>query len=483
MKRTNNTKTRIIAAILGIITVFSVTSVAATTSASAAEVPQQSMSQLEKDLREFKDMSLEKAIKMFEDKVPGGFLFTPTLRDLLGGLFEKQDSKPSIDSISADVNKLFDQIKSFENNMKKELNDVLDTKLFSYTAFHPMNSIIAGINNDMTSFKNGKYTDIQKLGKIAALIGSNNDWNKDNHALVKFATVTNELNNSNFLGKENMFQTIYNHFKSKVMLSGEAYDLAKPIADKIMKNYMAAYVVLMQSLTAQLRIAEMKDRSGIDQEDLRNICLDKPTIITRINYLNKNVFGTVKTVDGKEQLDNSNTVFKKYDDVFNKKNFDRLVLINKGNDDHRLTKASALYNGDVKASDWKDAADIFNKWVKDSKVMSRESVYALAKYANQKGKTIREFLTENGFDLKNVPKNAKLITYSATADEEVTVKSIFSAFIVRNWFHTEYKGVNIDVKNAKEENCRLWNSGYNLWNGSGMKKMESHPSSGLAACF
>ena len=483
MKRTNNIKTRMIAAILVIITVFSAFAATAVTSASAAEAPQQSMSQLEKTLREYKDMGLEKAIKMIEDKIPGGFLLTPTLRDLLSDLFEKQENKPSIDSISEDINKLFEKIKSFEDNMKKELNNVLDAKLFSYTSFQPLNSIIAGMNNDMNSFQNGKYTDAQKLGKIAALVGNNNDWNKDNHGFVKFTTITDELNNSNFLGKENMFQTIYNHFKSRVMLSGEAYDLAKPVADKIMKNYMAAYAVLMQSLTAQLHVAEMKDRSGINEEDLLNICVDKDTIITRINYLNKQVFGTVKTVDGKEQLDNSDTVFKKYDDVFNKKNFDRLVIVNKGNDNHKLTRAVAMYNGDVKARDWKDAADIFNQWVKDGKVMSRESVYELAKYANQKGKTIREFLTENGFDLKKVPQNAKLITYSATADEEVTAKSIFSAFIVRNWFHTEYKGVNIDAKNAKEESCRLWNSGYNLWSGSGLSKMESHPSPGAATCF
>lgn len=483
MKKTNSIKTRIIAAILGTITAFSVVSVAATTSVSAAQAPQQSMSQLERDLREYKDMCLEKAIKTFEDKVPGGFLFTPTLRDILGNLFEKKESRPSIESVSADINKLFEEIKSFEDNMKKELSNVLDTKLFSYTAFQPLNSIITGINNDMTSFKNGKYTDVQRLGKIAALIGNNNDWNKDNHAFVKFTTVTNELNNSNFLGKENMFQTIYNHFKSRSMLSGEAYDQAKPVADKIMKNYMAAYVVLMQSLTAQLQVAEMKDKSGIDQEDLRNICLDKATVITRINFINRQVFGAVKTVDGKEKLDISDTIFKKYDDVFNKEKFDRLVIINKGADNHKLTKAAAMYNGDVNASDWKDAAEIFNKWVKDGKVMTSKSACALAKYANQKNKTIREFLTENGFDLKNVPKNAKLVTCNATADEEITAKSIFSAFIVYNWFHTEYKGIDIDAKNAKEESSRLWNTGYNLWSGSGLGKMESHPSPGAAACF
>lgn len=483
MKKTNTIKTRMIAAILGTITVISTASAAAVTSVSAAEAPQYSTAQLEKELKEYKDYGLNKLIEMVDQKVPGGFLLTPVLKTVLGDLYEKNGDAASMESISADVNKLFEQIKSFEANMKKELGNVLDTKLFDYTSFQPLNSVIAGINNDMNSYKTGKYTDRQRLGKIAALIGSNCDWNKDNHAFVKFTTITNELNNASFLGKNDMFQTIYNYFKSRVMLSGEAYDLAKPVADNVMKNYIAAYTVLMQSLTAQLKVAEMKDRSGIDEADLRNICLDKATIITRINYLNKQVFGTVKTVDGKQVLDNSNTVAKKYEDVFSKKAFDRMVLVDKGKDNHKLAKALFMNHSNLNASGYKNAAEEFNKWLKDGNNLSHETAMHLAEYAGAKGKTIREFLNENGFDLKKIPANAKLVTGGASADEEITFANAFKVATGSLYLHTEYKGINIDAKNPKEETVRLWNEGFNLWKGDGLGKFERHASSGVAACF
>lgn len=484
-------KTRIIAALLSAIASCSVITGSVTASVCAAATTQaqtqdgqQNMSRIEKDLRRLKDGGLDASVKLLEENVPGGALLTPFIKEIIGDLYEKKEESASLDSLSNDINKIYDQIKAFEDNMKQELSHVIDTKVFSYTAFHPLNSVIAGMNNDLRAIKNGNYTEMQKLGKIAALVGSNSDWNKDNHAFVKFTTVTNELNNANFLGKETMFQTIYNYFKTRCMLSGEAYDLAKPIADKIMKNYMAAYAVVMESLTAQLRLADMKDKSGVDAEDLRNVCSDKQMILTRINYLNNQVFGSVKGTGKEAKLDNSNTVGKKYEDVFNKKTFDRLVIINKGADEHKLAKAVSFDHHQIKANTAGQARNIFNYWVNEvGKPMSGDTVRALAAYAASKNMTIREFLTGYGFDLNHVPKNARLVTCTATADDEISVKNIFSAFTGRVYCHANYKGIDIDAKNAGEKEYRLWNSGGNVWTGNINEKFDNHPTPGIATCF
>ena len=71
----------------------------------------------------------------------------------------------------------------------------------------------------MNSYKTGKYTDRQRLGKIAALIGSNSDWNKafdrmvlvdkgkDNHKLAKALFMNhNTLNASGYKNAANQFR-------------------------------------------------------------------------------------------------------------------------------------------------------------------------------------------------------------------------------------------------------------------------------------
>lgn len=68
MKKTNTIKTRMIAAILGTITVISTASAAAVTSVSAAETPKVSTAQLEKELKEYKDYGLSK----FESNASSG---------------------------------------------------------------------------------------------------------------------------------------------------------------------------------------------------------------------------------------------------------------------------------------------------------------------------------------------------------------------------------------------------------------------------
>ena len=63
-----------------------------------------------------------------------------------------------------------------------------------------------------------------------------------------------------------MFRTIYDFFASKSMLSAEAYNQAKQVADRIMKNVTGSYTVLMECLMAQLQYNNLLDKSGVDTD-------------------------------------------------------------------------------------------------------------------------------------------------------------------------------------------------------------------------
>ena len=95
--------------------------------------------------------------------------------------------------------------------------------------------------------------------------------------------------------------------------------------------------------------------------------------------------------------------------------------------------------------------------------------------------TIREFLTANGFDMKDVAKDAVLITSEAKIDESVSsaVKEYFSGvFTGKCQYSATYTGFNIDSKSPSEKTYSVWTSGVNNW-----VKWEEKCGSGTAVSF
>ena len=90
-------------------------------------------------------------------------------------------------------------------------------------------------------------------------------------------------------------------------------------------------------------------------------------------------------------------------------------------------KTSDIGNYKNYASDGYGARDHFN-YRFDGTYLTSDEAKALADYAKAKKMTIREFLTANGFDMKDVAKDAVLITSEAKIDESVSsaVKEYFT---------------------------------------------------------
>lgn len=87
--------------------------------------------------------------------------------------------------------------------------------------------------------------------------------------------------------------------------------------------------------------------------------------------------------------------------------------------------------------------------------------------------TVRQLLTANGYNMSNVPKDAIMVTSDAWSDvDEKYVKT--SA-------HSNFKGINIDELNAKEQKKVFWHVGEDM--GGCIGKTWNTPASGNACWF
>ena len=483
--KTNTMKTKVMAAILAAVTM---TSAAAMIPASvcaaefstaeivntASEYKEAAESLLnritDKDLEKLKNVGIATLLAGFAQFVPGGKVMSPALQAVLGSAFGSKQM--SLEDIDKHIEGLYGRIDQFEKDMQNELKNILSIENFDYSIFTPYNSEIEGIVNAIKTAKNSKtYTTKQKLAIIAAQIDGDIEWKKGNSPFVGFTSVSKKLNNANLVDGNDMFTTIYNYFKQRSMFSGEAIDKSKVVMDNIMKNYMAGYTVLMECLTAQLMVNALESKDGIDSYYLDHISTNTDEILAKINELNKVVMGetTVRkeisrdesniigdeTVDVYE-IDTKNTVSDKYNRILN---IDRHRFVNKGKADKQIRYIDVTNHGNLWSKKEDMAVGSFNSVVMGGNHLSGEQLKDLAKYAKEKGQTIRELLDANGIHTSSMPKNTYLAT--SKAYDDMGVVDFLSGIVGSVHLHGLYKGINVDEKNPSEKEVRMWNHGCN----------------------
>ena len=138
---------------------------------------------------------------------------------------------------------------------------------------------------------------------------------------------------------------------------------------------------------------------------------------------------------------------------------DRQRFVNKGKADKQIDYIDVTNHSNLWSENEDQAVGSFNSVVMSGNYLSGEQIKDLANYAKEKGQTIRELLTANGIDTRNMPQNTYLAT--SKAYDDLGVVDFLSGIIGSVHLHGLYKGINVDEKNPSEKEVRMWNHGCN----------------------
>ena len=403
------------------------------------------------DLEKMKKVGIQTLVAALGEFVPGGKTMGPAVSELLGVSFLGKQT--SLDDINDNINGLYDRINQFEKDMKEELKNIISLGNFDYSLFTPFNSQIHRINLAIRNAQDN-YSVKEQLAIIGAQIGKDLEWKKGGSPIVNFTSLTDKINNSNLIDGKDLFTAIYDYFKQRSMFSGEAIDKARAVIDKIVRNYMAGYSILMECLIAQLMVNALENKEGIDQYYLDNISTNVTEILQTINDISKDVIGIAKN----GYVDKTNTVNEKYTRIVN---MSRTLFIDKGKCSVQIkTYLDVKNHGNLWSKDEDMAVGSFNSEIwNHGNHLSGEQIKDLASYAKEKGMTIREVLNTNGISTDNAPANTYLAT--AKAYDDLGIKDFLSGIFGSVHLHGFYKGINIDEKNPSEKEVLMWNHGCN----------------------
>lgn len=458
----NNLKTKIIAAVLSVITVCSVGAMTVT-SASAAETHvstgttfvQDNKIVMNDDMEAITKITSATLLKVLEE-TPYGKFIAPVIGGLLDTFIENTEDRieKKVDELNDKVDKLFDKIDAAEASIKAEMTNDLGVQSF-YNSFIKFKSLTEAMNKKMKEIYADKLSNAEKAAKLGSLTGNYSEWR------AKFEDVLDELNNfckkPSMTENGNIFELAYNHYTHSVLFSGEALDKAKPVCSYIMQVYTAGCATLVQSLSAQLYYNQLPAgaKAAVKPEYTAHLCRE-----------NKDITNEIQTVTallaGKETGDKASTLKGMYDKVMHT---ERTIFVNKGHSNTRLSSELSVRSHQSNLADGKflntkgaKVADEFNG-VFDKTVLDVANAKAIADYAKEKGVTVRKLLESNGFNTSKLPQNANLMTAKAF-DDSVSKLSEAAGF---NYQKAYYKGVNIDAKDAGETNVQILDCGYNSW--------------------
>ncbi len=460
MKKTN-IKTKAIAAVLSVITVFSVGTMA-TSTAFAAEThitagttfTNDNKVSLDRDLVQVKNITSSTLLKVLEGATKYGKYLSPFLGGVLDAFIEKPEERieKKLTELSDKVDKIFDKIDASEASIKTKITNDLGVQSF-YNVFVKFKTVTESMNKKISDIYASKLSNVDKIAKIGSLTGKYDEWR------TKFEDVMGELNNlckkPSMTKDGNIFELAYNHHTNNVMLSGEAIDNAKPVCNHVLQVYAAGCATLTESLTAQLCYNNLSEeaKKTANPEYTAHICKEA-----------KDVENEIKTVSvflaGEENAKNDDTLKGMYDKLMNST---RTIFVNKGHEQTALSNVLRVRNHKSKHADGKywgnrgeHVTDEFNDIFKTS-VLSYDKAKAIAEYVRGKGITIRQFLNNNGFNTSNLPKDTYFVTVKAWKD------STGKRWLGYNYQKSFYKGFNIDAKGAGESNVQLLDCGINDW--------------------
>lgn len=389
--KTTTIKTRIIASVLSVMTVFSVVTFSVTTASAASA-----------------DQVIGKAaysvgLTAISEYVPGGKLISTALGSICGSFM---DNGPSLSDISKDISEMRSEMNTQFNDIKNQMKnytEAIESKIVDQTVISGKG---IGLDKLMTALKNtdrqidsinsSPLNEKEKAVEIAALIGNNTQWNSTNNIYFQYQDLMDTLSSNSFADQKNrdLFQVLCSDYYSKVMFSGEAQDLADPYVQRVMLLGLYAYSINAQCLKAAQTVSKFteSDEASLNRDELNKYNSVKSLtniVVNEINAVNTQMFDANKA-------DSVAAHYISYEQM------SRSVFVNKGTESKALK--NTLNVGEL--SDTGKVATMVNH-----KVFTNDNVKALADYIKTAypGKSFRDYLTMVGFDMSGVPNNARFV--------------------------------------------------------------------------
>ncbi len=389
-------KIRIIATVLSVVTIFSVT-IATTASAAAASTGDVAG-----------DVAYAAGIGVIRQYAPGGQAIAGALDTIINS-FTQQG--PSLSDISNDISALRGEISTQFADIKNQMKDyseAIENKIVDQTViagkgvgFDKLMTELQATDRQISNInRDSSINDKEKAVEIACLIGKNSDWNKTSNLYYGYQDFMNTLSSSSFADQKDrdLYQVVYSDFASKVMFSGEALDQSNPYIDRVMLLGLYAYSVNSQCLKAAQTVSQFtaEDEKMLNADELRNYYSVKSLtgiVNGEINHMNSKMFDTSRT----------DSVAAHYN---NYKSMSRLVFLNKNTVSKELKSLIAVGNL-AEASGY--ASRLFD--IMDKGALTHEELGNLASYVKSayNGKTLRDYLTYVGFDLNDIQKDARIV--------------------------------------------------------------------------
>lgn len=388
-------KTRIIAGVLSLITVFSVGSLAVT-SASAASTKDPAG-----------DVLYQAGLGFIRQYFPGGLAIAGGLDALVGAFVggpSMADISKQISDLRDDMNKQFNELKAEIKNYTAEIeNKITDQTIIAnkgddfdglMTTLQLTNRQINSINADTT------INDREKAVEIAALIGKNTDWTNSGNLYNKYMNFITTLSSESFGDQKNRdyFQVVYSDMVSQSMFSGEALNRSRPYVQRVILLGLYAYTIEAECLKAAQTVSKFTadDEAALSPKELNkynSICSLTSVVNDSINYMNDRILGT----------DRSNSVvshLKAYEEI------NKTIFINQGKANKALTANMTVGN----LSHIADQTDTLLAII-DKGALTRDEIKTIASHvrSNYPGTTLRDYLSGVGFNTQSIPQNARIV--------------------------------------------------------------------------
>ena len=468
MKKSNNTKTRRIAAALAAISMVSAISApAASICAGAAEEETAIIMEIN-DFDEISDISAaltvsgsdrttatmhfrgpvadyfnehktelkDKLLKAanskvgeYCDKIPvAGELLKSVVGKFFGKFMSKSDEAPrmTVNELNECIQKYKAELENAISKSKDEIeNDILcvaEVQGF-YNEFVKFTSMIDDYANDINAISKMNISEEAKTLKIAKLIGNAEDWTKTYTSVFgAYNTSVNMMKKSGLLSTHDIYTAIYDYYAGKSMFSGEAKMQAQQAVDYIHSQFIYSYAILTECLTAQLEILDMEDTSMLPQSEYNAFSSNIEDVTYRLETLTNQIMGNLEgdaiydeegeitayenvTATDEFSMEGS---YEKFNNIYD------YTFINK----QTLDKGGKDMSPELFLSKWTD----FNYHEMESRMsrqgLTEQELMDTVKHANSKGLSIYRYLEEIGFNA-DIPENIKKAqTYIPVASRE-----------------------------------------------------------------
>ena len=217
--------------------------------------------------------AIEKGIDLLLANVPFGSTISATVKaqvlDLVGLGEEKQIST---NELAEKLDALEDTLTNAIDEQTSLLIDKMHDTFADGTFRKDMDNLQSSVNigNVIGNCANSKFSEEEKLIKLAMITGNNTQWQNSGMLIRELTNVANDLSGKSYMNQKNLFQLMYSNNTQHYKLSGEVMDAVNPYAVKVVIDYIKYAALTLSSLEAQQQLlSDDFDVSKITDKSLR----------------------------------------------------------------------------------------------------------------------------------------------------------------------------------------------------------------------